>query len=1210
MSSAKHSKFFNRDGISQQQRRLDEIDPLYAKIDDRQFKDLLSLLWQIAEQIQYYDLSNSKSGNWQDFIGVEQAVMFALVATKDTSPLNYDFLDLHNEIRETVEGNAYLPIFDLLLQHALELQDLYNKTNRILGRELFLSQQNIRSLEAFVSSLAGIYRGYAGLLAGFAEDDYTKQLSRFCGELGIDYIPASATDFSGLSDHLLDDKIRNDLYELHQNLQKLFATIIGHADKLFATAITHVGSYEPHFGLILTFLQLFKTYQDQLNNLTAQHLQFYYRDVLKINYRDKVADKVNVIIQLARNADICKLSKGTSFKAGKDSAGKQLIYKAIDDFVANRAQITELKSIYHAVDNLTDDGETQEIGNTGINYKSIWSAKKADSLDGKEEPLDEGNPQFSVFGTTDLEYSDIGFAFSSPVLRLAGGKRSVEILLTLEEKAGTDSALSTMLNDQDILDSLFDVYLTCEKGWETIRKATEENDGSDDDSIVVNKKSASQLTISLNLGCDFPSIVDFSKKTHNASFPEKWPVVKIVLKQQESVTYYELCRRFRVKGYSICVDVKELKDLVLQNDFGLQKATKSIMPFGSQPASNAKFYIGSEEVFAKRLKSLCVKWDWVEYKTFEERRDWYAGYNAFPEQDVKVVFERLVDNTWISLTDVESQKEFLFFGEELPFLKKESSFLKKESPFLKKEFPFFNLDGDKASFELKNDPYSNKFKLISAFRRYDLERQDGFIRISLQNNDFLFGHNRYQEALLAPVTTTYDTSTGTYITFPTKVNRPLTPVIENIQLFYTSSVTHLDGEAFQAFYHLHPFGHTVLKLEVEDNKLDLDLVPDYREEGALYIGTKDLKPAQNISILFQFVEGTGDLTTDMPDRIEWSYLTETGWQVFDERGVIKDSTRGFSGTGIVVLAIPKDAVDNNPLMPDALYWVKASVSGNSRAVNQLASITSQAMELEFVDHENALDHYEVALPAEKISKLLSSVSQVKTVTQPFASFGNRPEEKQPDYNVRVSERLRHKDRAVTLWDYERLVLENFPQIHKVKCLNHMSEQSDIHPGYVKIIVIPTLENLNAVNILQPAVSIRQRSEITEFLQKRCSKLVRLEISNPRYEKLQVVADVIFRDGLDIGYHNALLSDEIKDFLTPWKSNRENIHFYEKLHSSVILNFIEERDYVDYLTSFSVAKSVDDQPPVNVVLGDIIRSRADSLFVSDEKHLINTTTQDA
>ena len=36
------------------------------------------------------------------------------------------------------------------------------------------------------------------------------------------------------------------------------------------------------------------------------------------------------------------------------------------------------------------------------------------------------------------------------------------------------------------------------------------------------------------------------------------------------------------------------------------------------------------------------------------------------------------------------------------------------------------------------------------------------------------------------------------------------------------------------------------------------------------------------------------------------------------------------------------------------------------------------------------------------------------------------------YYTRVSERLRHKNRAIQLWDYEHLILQNFPHLYRVK----------------------------------------------------------------------------------------------------------------------------------------------------------------------------------
>ena len=413
---------------------------------------------------------------------------------------------------------------------------------------------------------------------------------------------------------------------------------------------------------------------------------------------------------------------------------------------------------------------------------------------------------------------------------------------------------------------------------------------------------------------------------------------------------------------------------------------------------------------------------------------------------------------------------------------------------------------------------------------------------------------------------------------------------------------------------IHPFGVKQEAVNTNSEASSFPLVYDIQAEGSFYIGLKAPVPPQSVALLFQFVEGTGDLTMPMPSEVRWSYLSASGWQAFDESGVLSDGTKGFSGTGIVTLSIPREAVSNGTVMPTGLHWVRASVQAYSRAVNKLASVRTQAMELVLNDQGNATSHYEKALPAGTIGKLVQSNAKVKSVTQPFASFGARAPEKQATYFVRVSERLRHKDRAITLWDYEHLVLDHFPQIHKVTCLNHCNTDAETVPGHVLMVVIPDLKNLNAVNILKPSVSISLRRGIQAFLQVRSSTFVEVHVANPTYEQLKVIADVTFRKNYDVGYYNHQLSQDIRDYLTPWKQDPEAIHFYDKLHSSIILNFIEERDYVDYLTRFQVEKTVvgagsaepGDPDAAPISLGEVKRTRPDSLFVSAEKHAINET----
>jgi hypothetical protein len=64
-------------------------------------------------------------------------------------------------------------------------------------------------------------------------------------------------------------------------------------------------------------------------------------------------------------------------------------------------------------------------------------------------------------------------------------------------------------------------------------------------------------------------------------------------------------------------------------------------------------------------------------------------------------------------------------------------------------------------------------------------------------------------------------------------------------------------------------------------------------------------------------------------------------------------------------------------------------------------------------------------------KKLPRERPLKSVQNPAASATGGSEESIDDAEHRSSERLRHKDRAVSFWDYERMVLEEFPTIYKI-----------------------------------------------------------------------------------------------------------------------------------------------------------------------------------
>jgi hypothetical protein len=124
---------------------------------------------------------------------------------------------------------------------------------------------------------------------------------------------------------------------------------------------------------------------------------------------------------------------------------------------------------------------------------------------------------------------------------------------------------------------------------------------------------------------------------------------------------------------------------------------------------------------------------------------------------------------------------------------------------------------------------------------------------------------------------------------------------------------------------------------------------------------------------------------------------------------------------------------------------------------------------------------------------------------------------------------------------------------------------------VLLVPIANFRNRNAVNPLQPKTGKRVLIEIENYLKDLASPGVHIHARNPVYEQIIVAFRVKFHEGYDIGYYLKKLNDEIVRFLTPWAFDEEaEVRFGEKIYASLIINFIEERRYVDFITDFFMA----------------------------------------
>src|SRR5262249_49608963 len=157
-----------------------------------------------------------------------------------------------------------------------------------------------------------------------------------------------------------------------------------------------------------------------------------------------------------------------------------------------------------------------------------------------------------------------------------------------------------------------------------------------------------------------------------------------------------------------------------------------------------------------------------------------------------------------------------------------------------------------------------------------------------------------------------------------------------------------------------------------------------------------------LSVLFHVADGTANPLAPKPHpHINWSYLRENQWVEFQTNDV-ENGTDELLNSGIIVLAVPRDATNDNTLMNAGLYWIRAAVQERGDAGCRLQLVATQAMQAVFTDRGSSPTFPATPLPAGTITKLEVPDAAVKAIKQPYPSFGGRGAEQSLAFYTRIS----------------------------------------------------------------------------------------------------------------------------------------------------------------------------------------------------------------
>lgn len=1149
-------------GLSENERVLEALDPGYFPLDERQLTDYLQLIKDFSKQLKYFNAKDEESGNWQDFFLSDDIFLLAEIIKFDLKNIEYQKINLIQSFDTFADiekkTGVWVSVFRLCLNILQQVDRWYSLTSKF-NKNRFPTklEEELTGMIEYV--LAEQFRRLISIDIGkpaidFPFGQFTMPYDNFSKIWKIDEaLPENIFDRGESSIEQLDYALKQ-LLILYRNVYKSVSTLQSKAPNILKAELEK-DTHEPHIGLLLAFIQLLQIQQNRLNDLTKKHLIYYFKELLKQVLDEEQPDSAFIYFLTNELKTSVNIPKGTTLLAGQDPNGNLIKYKTTESTLIHNIQIVDIKTLFVSRNPLMDSFSQYRMVN-GIFKQTIPHHGLGE---GTWPTLGE-DQTFKVKEDRNMKETYLGFILSSPNLHLASGNREVNLIIDFEKSSIqhltmllVDIAKNRGLSPEEIFYEIFaeafELSLTVETGWHQL---------SNYKVILPEDFLNAQLTLRFTLPRSAPAIVTYNEEIHQTGVMLHQPAIKIEISNRATIYPYSFLDRLKLSEIQIVTKVKNLGDYNLFNSYGPLDATNGIEFLGPIPRKGDYFMIGSKELFTKNVTELELSWN---YGTFPFEQGGLKEYFA--------AYQKGVDNNSFKIS-LSGRSDYQF------------------NPFKSKKRQVFNLFEETPNNEISTSRNLEKIDLkrLEIKPDYYLKSEEveqfhknsstGFLKFELIGPAMGFGFDVYPKLFSDTVTHNASQSgllkgEGDKKPIP---NNPFVPAISDLNINYVSAHTIVldqkrnhenNPETGEAIYHLHPFGKQVL---FEGGKaFGSYLFPQYEQEGYLFLGLEGIEPGSQINLLFD-LEKSEKWEIGRQPYPDWVYLNNDQWKTFQSADILSDQTKGLIETGIISLRLPKDAQRSKILMPGNLFWIGVNLRNKAEFVSRTRNIYINAV---LSEYQLGIENQERTqpLPAFSISEIEEPIPGIIGVVQPLPSFGGKKRLSELDYFNKVSERLRHKNRAICRWDIERLVLNQFEKVGQVKCIGNFQNERFIRKGNIIVIVIPKVNN--STRFYEPTFSQGELNRIKAFLQELTNPFVQIEVRNPTYEYLRIKGKVIF-NGMESGKGILKLVEDTAQYICPWFfANRMQAALGGSIKISDLFNFIQGLPYVEYLTGFSIAQ---------------------------------------
>ena len=877
------------------------------------------------------------------------------------------------------------------------------------------------------------------------------------------------------------------------------------------------GDHDPAMGLFMTFASLYQRGGDALNQLPARHRDLYYDRVLAMPPRAARAQTLNLCLSSEGDARSIPVDAHTAFMGGKGSLGRDVTAVTEWPVTVHPGQVTRLETLFcerHPLISPEHElGLMSGLRHHGVDLDPIIPEAGVGTLPSR--------PLFGPSRRPADERSDgdarVGFGVSAPVLALAEGDRTIHLTLnhapldrdgeaalfrTLDvlaksRKEGREGALRILFSDA------FVFSITTATGWH----------GMGETPVAVSlDPEGPRIQVRFQLGREIPAVTSWDPAIHGADGPGQpgIPQIRAVLNPRTPVYLASLLAPFVLREVQIRVAVRGARELILANQLGPLDPNLPFTPFGPLPRRGSYFVVGHRESASKSVEKCRLELIWADLPPGSQGfAEHYRSYGqGLDNGSFTVALAALKDGQWVA--EKESNPRRLFATDA---------------------------DRGQAPAPVTELAVSDPRLLTPAPMAeggFTLASRNGYFRMEISGPETAFGHQVYPELLTRRLMLQAKVKKKEVVELP---NPPYTPTISSISMDYQAAET-LDparDKGAGAFFHLLPSGFN--RPGVQSPERSVRLFPGLDGEAHLFLGISGGRPRGRISLLFCLKESGADPGNLSGITTDWALLGGNQWQPLGPRAVLRDTTGGFLTSGVVVLDLPElppsDRVAQTA-MPPGLFWLRATASLKNGAPGALQHLLKTGLARCRGIYLNGvparLEPGDVApVDGTGFAPRMPLVG-IASAVQAGEGFGGREAEGARPRMARVRERLRHKGRAVTPWDMERLLLEREPGLSKVKCFPAMDAGGNPCPGRCVVAVLP--ENSGASDL--PRLSAHRLEAMKHRLEALASGQARLTVINPAYERIQVRCTLTLAtpDGDALNRVHA----EISHFLSPWETD--------------------------------------------------------------------------